>query len=178
MDTAIDHSLQKLRASKQDLNKKVDLTSEYDTLVELDRRVGTVLEEVRTLHIDIDNRYEHIDDGCNKLAPSYQTLLRTSELLNIFVELTRLNRLSRQLNGVTYFANVDKNLSSTKASSGDNGNGEEYADENQDKIIKQVLNELINNFAATYEPLESILSLRPDLPYATIAARVRSLNTE
>lgn len=176
MDSDIVKELKKLEDKKQEVNAQTDLTKHCDSLVALDNRVGRLLDEIRALHLRIERGFSFMENKWDRLGPSYKTLQRTSDALDLVISLTKLNRLCRRIDtNPNLTCSSEGTLSLKKTSALNSGENEENVDDNDDKMTLQMILNLFNSFERIYKPLEDILSKRLDLPYIAYATKVRNL---
>jgi len=178
MDTNIAKSLEMLETKKQHVNNQTDLKDECESLIELDKRVGTLLIEIQALHTDVEQRYEIMEESVNRLSPSNVILHKASDALDLLVELTKLNRLCHRIDTNPHLerSQVDgcMNLRLSAPTSDANNTTTRELDQS-DKLVYLNIKQMIEDFESTYQPLEGLLSKRLDLPYTSYATRVRNL---
>lgn len=175
MDTDITNSLDQLEKRKQHINNQTDLQDECNSLIDLDNRVSTLLSEIQTLHVDVEQRYDFIENNLAQLSPSNKALQRAATSLDLVTELSKLNRICRR---IETSPNIDKSpdnscLSIKLFGNDDNPNDDQV--ESNDRIVHYFVRQMIDDFEQHYRPLESILSKRQDLPYHSYATKVRNL---
>lgn len=180
MDVDITKSLEQLETRKQEINNETDLHDECNSLIELDRRVGILLNEIQSLHADVEQRHEFIEQNLDEMAPSNAILQRSSDALDLLIELTKLNRICRRIdtNPNLLKSRVDGQLIMKLSSCGpsaDDASQQEVALDENDRLVQAVVKQIVEDFEFTYRPLEAILSKRLDLPYIAYATKVRNL---
>lgn len=176
MDPDIAKSLEQLKEKKRNLSVESNLAQECESLSELDRRADVLLNEIRALHSDVDQRYEFIDHNCDKLLPSIKNLQTTDQVLELVSSLTKLNRLCRRLDSSPNFNETNGHSDLKRFSSIKSTNSDDVVDESDEgRVVLNVTNDLITNFEAIYSPLEQVLSKRLDLPYAAYATKIKHL---
>lgn len=178
MDVEIKNTLEQLEEKKNLINSQNDLRSECNTLIELDKRVGDLLNDIKSLHVDVEQRYEFLDENMTRLTPHHKILKRSSEALDLLIELLKLNRICQRID-----TNPNIQMSS------DDGEFKlrlppNLADvniidpndfEENDKRVHHVIEQLLDQFETIYKPLETVLTERRDLPYQSYAIKVRAL---
>lgn len=186
MDVDISKSIEELEAKKRSINLDADLTRECKSIIELDSRLGLLLNEIRTFRDSVQEQSKFIDDKSDVLEPSYKGLMRTSLVFKLTAQLIKLNRLCKRLDKINAFGDHQSSpsLSSIRSSQVENtgieiaqneNNGIELADDDQQR--DQIL-DLLEQFEETYIPLEEELSRRKDLPYVSYATRARNFKAK
>lgn len=172
MDLDLAKELSKLQERKLALEAGTDLRDKCDTIVELNRRVGLLSEDVLSLHNEVVQRFD-LDDVWQKLSHPYKVLHRTNRVMDLLVGLNKLNGICRWIDanpnlihsedGQTIKLNPRRAITSGM----DDENGDE-------KSTVLLVLDLLEEFESIYKPLEQVLSNRSDLPYKTYATKVRS----
>ena len=158
------------------------MSKECESVVELDRRIELLLDEIKGLRASIEEESNFVGGVCNQLVGSQKSLDTTSEIFDVIVRLIKLNKLCKRIDKSPIFRIQDSTCLTTPMATqqphqssatssdvmvNDNDNGTDMA--RQSKL------EMIETFESTYAPLENILSQRPDLPYANYANLVRTM---
>lgn len=182
MDIDISKSIEELEAKKRSINLDADLTRECKSIIELDNRLGLLLNQIRTFRDSVQEQSKFIDDKSDVLEPSYKGLVRTSLVFELTAQLIKLNRLCKRLDKINVFGNHQRcpSLSNIRSSQVEAIGTESPQNENDiaeladdDQQTNQIL-ELLEQFEETYKPLEEELSRRQDLPYVSYATKARN----
>lgn len=176
MDSDILKALGNLEEKREKINLNTDLTEYCDKIEKLDRNVGKLLDRVRAVHFRLEQRFSFMENKWDRLGPPYKILQRTSDALDLVIELTKLNRICRRIDTNPNLCHTEEGKLILRSSSSFNGGeNDENFDENGARMAELMVVELVNSFEAAYNPLEEILSSRQDLPYVAYATKVRHL---
>lgn len=161
-------TLEQLEIKKRLVNEETDLTKECQSIEELNRRIGILLNEITNLKNTIDEQNDFISQTCDNLLPDYKILNKASEISNLTTQLTRLDRLCRRIDSSRALGcKHDESKSLGGRASSTNVDGNENVELSDQEI------EMLKTFETTYKPLENLLSRRKDLPYESYANNVR-----
>lgn len=176
MDIDLAKALEQLEIKKRSINSDSDLSKECKSIRELDRRLGLLLKGIRTLRTGVEEQSTFTANTCDKLTSSGRILERTSQVFELSAKLTTLNRLCRRIDRIQAFNVPNDHLETNgRRSSLVKENSSINWDENDELTLQ--ISEIIENFEAAYQSIESVLSQRHDLPYALYAAKVRMLKS-
>lgn len=166
-------SLEQLEAKKRKINEQANLTRECNSILELDQRIGLLLKEIKNLKRNVEEQSNITFSTRDKLEHSYKILQKTSELSKMNESLTKLNSLCRHLDKVQKSCPIASGSRKSSIRSNNEVNGSEI-DEDTPLSVQLILG-VADKFERTYQPLESILKIRQDLPYVHYAEKSRKL---
>lgn len=179
MDTDISRALEQLQAKKKSINSDVDLTRECKSIIDLNERLATLLNEIQTLRKGVQEQSQFVGDNCDLLRASHRNLERTSQVFEFSAQLTKLNRLCKRIDQIQAFKHHQQQLGSSinKSSlvkdNADLNQAEASVDDCDDEMTNQIL-DISRQFEVVYKPLEGLLSKRPDLPYVSYANKAKN----
>lgn len=176
MNPDIVNALDHVEAKKRTQNIETNLRGECSSIIELDRRVEALLDEIKTLHVDVEQRYGFLTTTCDKLTLPYRSLQRVELAIDLAIKLTKLNRLCRRIS-TNPILNSTVNYSALKKILENGNNNGENNEEIDKRLAIQIALALAEDFSAAYTPFEDILSRRTDLPYHSFANKVFSFRT-
>lgn len=175
MDTNIASELNQLQEKRQAVNIETDLRGHCDALIRMDQKVSVMLEDIRNLHVDLDERFGFVEDVWEQLEQPYKTLKRVDEALDLMIVLHKLSKVCRRIDTSPYLCLTPEGQLVLKRSLHNNdGQDDENIDERDDKMTLEMVQELLDSFESTYNPLENLLSKRLDLPFIAYATKVRN----
>lgn len=174
--TNIASELNKLREKSRAINTETDLNKHCDALVELDFKVGSLLDDIRHLQVDVERRFGYMVDVWDQLERPYSTLKRVDEALGLVIELHELNRICKRIDTSPYLSHTADGQLNLKVSSlnQDGEDDENVNGDNDDRVALMMVQGLLDSFESTYSLLADLLSKRLDLPYAVYASKVRT----
>lgn len=174
MDLDLAKALEKLEIRKRTIEQEADLSSECQSILELDNRIGTLLNETKALASSLQPDFSLVQEACDVLRDKYDKLKETSELFEMVSHLMKLDKICKQIDTVSC---VTKD-----ACNGTVTSSQEDQDKEKPNVAtfasNRIFEHLIKEFNELYQPVEATLTTRPDLPYRLYAKKVADFEHE